>query len=256
LEDEKKRLPQRVVTLRDTWLDGCYKEGYSVHVVGQFDSQGHCIVDDTKNWLVLHPDHLISATVVADSFGCTRRAVLQDRVKATSGTNEAVVYGSILHEVFQECLRVNCWDTQSLKKTMETVAIRYLENLYEINTDIPLAVNNLMMKAQGLQNWAYRWVAARPNPEATIEARRGDSVTMCINKLLDVEEHVWAPKYGLKGNIDATVQVIMQENGEEKTLTVPFEVKTGKNTTSISHRAQTTLYTLLLSDRYGKLPAA
>ena len=30
---------------------------------------------------------------------------------------------------------------------------------------------------------------------------------MAVTKLLDVEEHVWSPMYGLKGNIDATVEV-------------------------------------------------
>jgi DNA replication ATP-dependent helicase Dna2 len=55
--------------------------------------------------------------------------------------------------------------------------------------------------------------------------------------------------YGLKGNIDATVQVVMHEEGDQRTLTVPFEVKTGKRG-SESHIAQTALYTLLLSDRY------
>lgn len=75
---------------------------------------------------------------------------------------------------------------------------------------------------------------------------------MSINKLLDVEEHVWSPRYGLKGNIDATVQVLMKDTGDERTLTVPLEVKTGKNNSSVSHKAQTALYTLLLSDRYGR----
>ena len=75
---------------------------------------------------------------------------------------------------------------------------------------------------------------------------------MSINKLLDVEEHVWSPKYGLKGNIDATVQVVMNDTEGERTLTVPFEIKTGRNNSNISHKAQTTLYTLLLSDRYGE----
>lgn len=74
---------------------------------------------------------------------------------------------------------------------------------------------------------------------------------MSINKLLDVEEHIWSPMYGLKGNIDATIQVVMQDDEGERVLTVPLEVKTGKNTTNTSHRAQTALYTLLLGDRYG-----
>jgi DNA replication ATP-dependent helicase Dna2 len=72
---------------------------------------------------------------------------------------------------------------------------------------------------------------------------------MCVSKLLDVEEHVWSPMYGLKGNIDATVQVTMQDGKQQRVLTVPFEVKTGKNP-SAAHRAQTALYNLLLSDRY------
>lgn len=70
-----------------------------------------------------------------------------------------------------------------------------------------------------------------------------------MSKLLDVEEHVWSPMYGLKGNIDATVQIVLNEPKRVRTLTVPFEVKTGKNQT-IAHRAQTALYNVLLSDRY------
>ena len=77
---------------------------------------------------------------------------------------------------------------------------------------------------------------------------------MSVNKLLDVEEHVWSPMYGLKGNIDASVQVVMREGKDEKTLLVPFELKTGKHT-NVSHKAQTALYTLLLSDRYGRIIA-
>ena len=58
--------------------------------------------------------------------------------------------------------------------------------------------------------------------------------------------------YGLKGNIDATVQVSMSDGDGQKTLVVPLEVKTGRSNTNEGHRAQTALYTLLLSDRYGE----
>ena len=88
---------------------------------------------------------------------------------------------------------------------------------------------------------------------AVVKDRNGAQALMCVNKLLDVEEHVWSPMYGLKGNVDATVQVVMRDGEDEKTLTVPFEVKTGKNTSNAAHKAQTALYTLLLSDRYGEL---
>lgn len=73
---------------------------------------------------------------------------------------------------------------------------------------------------------------------------------MSVNKLLEVEEKIWSPKYGLKGIIDATVQIAVQDAHGDRTLTVPLEIKTGKNSTA-AHKAQTALYTLLCSDRYG-----
>jgi DNA replication ATP-dependent helicase Dna2 len=82
-----------------------------------------------------------------------------------------------------------------------------------------------------------------------VKGRSGQQVTMSINKLLDVEEHIWSPNYGLKGNVDATIQVTVNEGVESRILTVPFELKTGKRV-SENHFAQTALYTLLISDRY------
>lgn len=85
-----------------------------------------------------------------------------------------------------------------------------------------------------------------------VEDRNSSKMNLSINKLLEVEEHIWSPMYGLKGNIDATVQVTCREDKMEKNLVVPLELKTGRRDTNQSHRAQTALYTLLLSDRYGK----
>lgn len=72
---------------------------------------------------------------------------------------------------------------------------------------------------------------------------------MSIDKLLDIEEHIWSPMYGLKGNIDVTVQATIKDEKRQRTLILPFELKTGKNQ-SLSHHAQTALYGLLVSDRY------
>lgn len=204
------------------------------------------------NMIILHPDHLISATVVADSFTCTRRAALQDRVKATGAAEKPQVYGHILHEVFGEGLKTNDWSTHNLRQIIEKVLLSYIEPLYEIEVQIPEAIDYLMGKMPELQGWASVFVSANPKPEAQIRDRNGGLATMSINKLLEVEEHVWSPMYGLKGNIDATVQVVMQSPGDRhhKTLTVPLEFKTGKKDNNESHRAQTALYTLLLTDRY------
>ena len=267
VEDEKNK-SKKVVVLRQSWFDSPCTAGSYIHVLGSFNKDAQCIIDDAQNILILHPDHLISATVVADSFSCTRRAVLQDRVKATNESNEPQVYGHILHEIFQEAMKANRWDIDFLAKIIETIAARYLEALFEINVEIMQAVDHLRSKVPELQSWAELFVSARPRvflsiiasgivsmlimcqPDAFVKDRNGTHALMSINKLLDVEEHVWSPKYGLKGNVDATVQVLMKDGKDERTLIVPFEIKTGKNHSNAAHKAQTALYTLLLSDRY------
>ncbi|KAL9028432.1 MAG: hypothetical protein Q9180_007165, partial [Flavoplaca navasiana] len=138
--------------------------------------------------LILHPDHLVSATVVGDSFSCTRRAVLQDRVKATNDASEAQVYGHILHEIFQEALKANRWDDEWLHKRIETIASRYLESFFEINLDPILAVDQLKSKSFALQSWAEIFVSAKPRAEAAIKDRNGALSTISVNKLLEVEE--------------------------------------------------------------------
>jgi len=161
VEDEKNK-SKKVVILRQSWLESPCTLGSYIHVLGNFDKDAQCVIDDAQNILILHPDHLISATVVADSFSCTRRAVLQDRVKATNESNGPQVYGHILHEIFQEAMKANRWDTEFLTETIETIAARYLETLFEINVEMLQAVDHLKSKVPELQSWAHVFVAARP----------------------------------------------------------------------------------------------
>lgn len=161
VKDESTRL-SKAITLRQSWVDTPCSQGAYIHLIGRFDPLGQCIIDDTQNLLILHPDHLISATVVADSFLCTRRAVLQDRVKATGDSSEPQIYGSILHEIFQEAIRANRWDDEWLTSTIEDIADRYLEKLFEINVEVPRAVDHLKSRVVEMQAWAAVFVTAKP----------------------------------------------------------------------------------------------
>lgn len=251
--------------LRGSWYDTPAHAKSHVHVIGTFSPKGQCIVDDAQNLLILHPDQLVSATVVADSFGCMRRAVLQDRVKATSEASAPLVYGTMLHEIFQEALLANQWDLPFLSQLIDKITEKHVEELYTIKVGLASAKEHLQSKMMELSYWAKSFVSSQPNvcisihicrrftkmlqDDAVVEDRNGKKAIMAVTKLLDVEEHVWSPMYGLKGNIDATVEVALTDGKHSRTLTVPFEVKTGRNASS-SHMAQTALYTLLLSDRY------
>ncbi|KAL8923946.1 MAG: hypothetical protein Q9172_002910 [Xanthocarpia lactea] len=246
----EKTKSNKVIVLRQSWVRSPCSADSFVHLIGEFDHRGQCIVDDHDNMLILHPDHLVSATVVGDSFSCTRRAVLQDRVKATNDASEAQVYGHVLHEIFQEAMKANRWDDEWLHNRIEVIASRYLESFFEINLDPILAIDQLKSKSTALQSWAEIFVSAKPKAAAIIKDRNGALSTVSVNKLLEVEEKVWSPMYGLKGNVDASVQITINDKSGDRTLTVPFELKTGKQSNA-AHKAQTALYTLLLSDRYG-----
>jgi DNA replication ATP-dependent helicase Dna2 len=152
----------RTIILRDGWIETPVTTKAYVHVIGEFES-GQCIVDDLHNIIILHPDHLISSTVVADSFSCTRRAVLQDRVKATNDSSAPLVYGTILHQIFQDAMTANRWDTQFLNETIDTVTSKHLEDLYTIKLQIPQAVEYLRSKMGELQSWAELFVSSKPN---------------------------------------------------------------------------------------------
>lgn len=251
IKDERSK-QLYVLLLRQSWYDTRCVKGSFIHLIGEFNKQGHCIVDDTQNMVILHPDHLISATVVGDAITCLRRAVLQDRVKATSPPEKPQVYGHILHEVFQEAMTSNRWDMPNFKEIIERILPNYLEALYEIEVQVPDAVEQLMSKTPLMAAWAEMFVSAEIKPDAVIRDRKGTFVPTAINKLLEIEEHVWSPMYGLKGNIDATVQVHLQlpTDKSPKNLVAPLELKTGMKDNVDAHRAQTALYTLLLSDRY------
>ncbi|CAK7264901.1 DNA replication endonuclease-helicase Dna2 [Sporothrix epigloea] len=244
-----RNAPIRTVHLRGDWFNTPASTKAFVHVLGDFDSSGICVVDNDRGMLILHPDQLLASTVVAESFSCTRRAVLQDRVKDVGTVGPPLVYGSLVHEIFQDALLANEWSHEFLGTAADKTIQKHLEELYTIKVDVTTAREYLLARTRELASWADLFINPTPKAGAIAEGRNGEKVNMSISKLLDIEEHVWSPMYGLKGNIDATVQVAMKIGKDSKTLTVPFELKTGKRT-SITHQAQTIMYNLLLSDRY------
>lgn len=149
--------------LRDAWLDTHVAAGAYVHLVGRFSLGGHMIVDDAENMIIVHPDHLVSATAVANTIDCLRKAVLESRVKATSRPSEATVYGNILHEVFQTAMHHNKWDLEYLHALIKTTITRYVEQLYEAGArDTVTALEQLNSKMPELSGWASVYVGKDP----------------------------------------------------------------------------------------------
>ncbi|SMY20419.1 unnamed protein product [Zymoseptoria tritici ST99CH_1A5] len=247
------------ITLRDSWAGTPISPGTIVHIaplktistdLPSSSPPGQLTISDADSspMLIVHPDHLLSATTIADSFDCVRKAVLQDRIKATSEGNKAMVYGKILHEIFQQALSANQWDKGFLANLVRTTVESNVEGLWELGMqDTNLAIEEVSAKMAELGAWAGVFVRPFPGPTALVDDRNGEKAQLSVSKLIAIEEHIHSPLYGLKGNIDATVQTTSVTGAH---YVYPFEVKTGKTTQSAAHQAQTALYTLLLADRY------
>lgn len=162
VQDEKTK-QKKSITLRESWFDSPCVKGSYIHLIGNFNRAGQCVVDDSNNMIILHPDYLISVTVLADSFTCQRRAVLQDRVKATSDASKPQVYGHILHEIFQEAMKANRWDSGWLNIVIKRILVRYVESLYEIHVELSEAADDLMAKMTALSAWGELFLRFKPS---------------------------------------------------------------------------------------------
>lgn len=91
-----------------------------------------------------------------------RRAVLQDRVKATSDKTPPLVYGTLLHEIFQEALMSNKWDLKFLDNVICGITEKHVEDLYTIKVSISDAREHLRSKMPELRSWATAFVTPFP----------------------------------------------------------------------------------------------
>lgn len=79
-------------------------------------------------------------------------------------------------------------------------------------------------------------------------------VAAVVTRVADIEENHWCPRLGLKGKVDASVEVALHR----KPTRVPLELKTGRHTFSHDHKAQVgrdlSADTFCSGGRYGLLP--
>ncbi|KAG0257386.1 Tripartite DNA replication factor [Mortierella polycephala] len=254
------------IILRQSWAQTIVAPGDKVHIISANVYPGTMpdfMLEDAQGFIIVKPDYLIQTSVLAESFRCIRKPIIDIRARKTDEATAPLVHGTMLHELFQGSLFANDFSTASLQSKIEDVIAAHVNDLYLINETNDSAREVISQYISSCQDWARRYLRASPSTDGTIvdamgQTASGESSLLCVNKILDIEENIWSPMFGLKGKIDASIQVVVKtdrkkpgsDDCESKTLTVPFELKTGKKSNVVSHRAQTMLYTLLMTDRY------
>ncbi|CAM0138530.1 DNA replication endonuclease-helicase Dna2 [Umbelopsis sp. WA50703] len=257
LLDEKTNT-EHTVKLRQDWVHTEVSCGDTVHVISPNIRAVTTVIDNISNLIIVHPDTLISSTAVSDSFICIRKAVLRDRIRDLADFNEALVHGNILHRVFQNTILSQDFSVDNLQKEIAETVASHLDQLYAIGQSDQTAILILERFITSMQAWAAKYLTSQPSSNAVVSSDRGPSfgqpgagpVVVGVEKVLDIEEHIWSPMYGLKGMIDVSIQANIRQGRRVHTLTIPMEIKTGKKAKILAHRAQTILYTLLMHDRY------
>ncbi|KAJ7784549.1 DNA replication factor Dna2-domain-containing protein [Mycena metata] len=254
----------RSVILTDEWAETDVRVGDIINVLGSFTHSGTSTpsisITTSHNFIILHPDLLLTPSALSSALECRRKPLLSSLVRSSSDTTPALVWGNILHEVMQACMNAGRWEDPWVEEKIEEVIREKISDIAKINLSVEDARREIKLRAKGLKAFSEKYISDSPKPQALLTNTRSapkESSRLAISQLLDIEEDIWSPIWGLKGKIDATVLAVIADSKSPTAKAVvssgpkPFEIKTGRPIAGLEHRAQTMLYTLLTEERYG-----
>lgn len=233
-----------------------------------FNGQYHCIVGGTQGhpraMLVHYPDVLLGGTRVAGSTQCPRQGFLQERIAGGDGTNAACTKGNMYHNLFQTALLKGLRQANQLEQHAHEIVSSTPAALLDSNMTEHQAFSYLKGSIPKMIGMLNKFQRETPVANAILSAGHvnGDEVkrAVAIPEVLDIEEYIAAPKFGLKGYVDASIKlkllpVDLQQNNNSRNVAgevvvAPLELKTGLP--RVSDEAQVLLYLLAMEERYGK----
>ena len=229
---------------------------------------------------VLHPDELVSPTLVSEAVKCPRLAVLQSRLGSTGLSSKPAVIGTLRHELFERCLRSRdathksgaLFTRQIIRNNAEALMGCGITNQREAFTEV---VKTLPQIQRFLQTYTT-WNATKPRLDQQQNVQGSYTPTAVLNGMFpscdtfleikgvySTEEWAYCPELGLKGNVDATVlartKPLNPSNTQGDTMQdvlLPLELKTGHvQNPAHNHLAQLSTYTFMLRARHGSAPS-
>jgi DNA replication ATP-dependent helicase Dna2 len=241
--------------LRDDWADTPLAPGDAVCVDAPWSFCGDATLRAAgPGRLVLHPEVLVSATAVAASLSCLRRAVLAERM-GPGAPSTASLYGSATHALLQNALTAppEALAAGQLPSRCDAAAVTIAAGAAASLQAVGQSEAELRKHLSSAAPHAAAWVAALRGggPPVMASRPRGEpDAALELHRVADVEEMVWAPRAGLKGQLDATVEA--QLGAGQAARRAPLELKTGRFRAAAEHGAQVALYTVLLAERHGR----
>jgi DNA replication ATP-dependent helicase Dna2 len=137
-----------------------------LNIVGRFDTSpnGQKIITVTtlENLLIHHPDTLLTPSLLASAPNCQRRPLVTALVRALSPPTPALVYGTVLHDVFQQCLRERRWDASWIDARVDTTLSMAFGNLVRAGVTLSVAKDEILRRAAGIETFGDRYIGDNP----------------------------------------------------------------------------------------------
>lgn len=181
------------------------------------------------------------------------RAVLSWKFKANDSNSSYMLLGTILHNLFQTAISKGSFLKADLKNLLIDLLKqkKIINQLYECNLDEDEVLKETEIYLSSIEKWI------KENTTNGSSVRKDKNFH--VNRIHDIEESIWSPKYGIKGNLDLTIdaqikvsafkQLMSKAKNENlnqtQSYTIPVELKSGRPTFSVEHEGQVMLYSLL-----------
>uniref|UniRef100_A0A8C9EI22 DNA replication ATP-dependent helicase/nuclease DNA2 n=1 Tax=Pavo cristatus TaxID=9049 RepID=A0A8C9EI22_PAVCR len=239
--------------LQNSWESVPVVPGDIIHLEGECNS-GTWIINEQSGYLILYPDLLLSGTTISSSIRCMRKAVLSERFRGSECGSRQTLVGTILHEIFQQSVTNNL-SPEKVEELANTIVYgqKYLKEMYHLKLKQTEIMQEIEEYLPSFFKWTEEFVhnpANQNKMQLKLEDKTGDcSSKVEIVDILDIEENIWSPRFGLKGKIDVTARVKIHRQCGVQSRIMPLELKSGKESNSIEHRSQVILYTLLNLER-------
>lgn len=229
------------------WKDSQVKTNDIVTIQAKRESQ-QWIVDNNSGFLVIQPDILISGTTITGGLFCSRRAILMEKFRkieslpCPDADYSLMTIGSLVHQWLQKSLRENVHALSDVIKLLDNIlqSRDTVDYLYTSEMSLVDCRKRMMEYAPRIYEFIQHYI--RGSKQQHINNLK-DNFQGSICDIQDIEENVCIPHLGMKGRVDVTAEVSI--NSRRKVM--PLELKTGRASYSLEHKAQVIIYLMMMN---------
>ncbi|XP_054168216.1 DNA replication ATP-dependent helicase/nuclease DNA2-like [Oppia nitens] len=236
--------------LTGIWFSCDVEVNEIIHVLDTKYDNNTCtmIVDNTNGFVVKNPDLLISSTTLMSAKYCVRKAWLSAKFVGWTHANRSMIIGVMVHQLFQESCQQRLRTVDEIRALFMSIVDNFITDLYAIVMTKDEAIQEVTPYLTSIVQWIDKYMYNMSVVEDMNYSNKNEKKIQ-IMKVLDIEDSVWSTKLGLKGIVDLTVKVAVNDNNIQTSFTMPLELKTGKPSFSDEHIGQIGLYSVMLDER-------